>query len=202
MAEAMAVGKPVIATGYSGNLTFMNERNSYLVRHGMTLTPEGCDPYPAGVEWADPDLDHAAELMRRVYEQPDEAREVGERARDDLRERHAIDRTSDFIRERVKGIPDHERSFLAVRGPLGRAAETAESAPGKSLESSGRRSSPVRRLRRILLRALWPELAAQRGLDSALIESLRALEGISRSQRKQLDELERAVEELGRREPS
>ena len=202
MAEAMAVGKPVIATGYSGNLTFMNERNSYLVRHGMTHTPEGCDPYPAGVEWADPDLDHAAELMRRVYEQPDEAREVGERARDDLRERHAIDRTSDFIRERVKGIPDHERSFLAVRGPLGCAAETAESAPGKSLESSGRRSSPVRRLRRILLRALWPELAAQRGLDSALIESLRALEGISRSQRKQLDELERAVEELGRREPS
>ncbi len=202
MAEAMAVGKPVIATEYSGNLTFMNERNSFLVRHGMTHTSEGCDPYPPGLEWADPDLDHAAQLMRRVYDRPDEARKVGERARDDLRQQHTIDRTGDFIRERVEGIPDYERFFLEVRGPLARAAEWAEAAPGKSLENSGQRSSPVRRLRLMLLRALWPELAAQRGLDSALIESLRALERLSRSQRKRLDELERTVEELERLERS
>ena len=31
MAEAMALGKPVIATGYSGNLHFMTPENSYLV---------------------------------------------------------------------------------------------------------------------------------------------------------------------------
>jgi glycosyltransferase involved in cell wall biosynthesis len=30
MAEAMALGKPVIATGYSGNLAFMTAENSYL----------------------------------------------------------------------------------------------------------------------------------------------------------------------------
>ncbi len=31
MAEAMALGKPVVATGYSGNLHFMTPENSYLV---------------------------------------------------------------------------------------------------------------------------------------------------------------------------
>ena len=31
LAEAMAIGKPVIATGYSGNVDFMNDANSYLV---------------------------------------------------------------------------------------------------------------------------------------------------------------------------
>jgi len=199
MAEAMAVGKPVIATGYSGNLTFMNEQNSYLVRYRLTHVPEGCDPYPQGMEWADPDLDHAAELMRRVYERPDEAGRIGKRGRDDLQKRHTLDRTAEFIRERVNGIPDQERSFLAVRGPLERAAEIAQTAPGQSFESAGRRSSPVRRSRLMLVRALWPELAAQRALGTALIESLRSLERINKSQQSRLDELERIVEELKRR---
>ena len=33
MAEAMAIGKPVIGTGYSGNVDFMNPENSYLVEY-------------------------------------------------------------------------------------------------------------------------------------------------------------------------
>ena len=31
LAESMALGKPVIATGYSGNTDFMTPANSYLV---------------------------------------------------------------------------------------------------------------------------------------------------------------------------
>src|SRR6266540_448568 len=92
MAEAMGFGKPVIATGYSGNLTFMDERNSYLVRYEMTTVPRNCDPYTPGVDWADPDLDHAAELMRRVYEHPEEAQRVGHQASADICERHSLGR--------------------------------------------------------------------------------------------------------------
>jgi glycosyltransferase involved in cell wall biosynthesis len=210
MAEAMAVAKPVIATGYSGNLTFMDKANSYLVRHGMTETPQGCEPYPPGIEWADPDVDHAAELMRQVYERPEEARTVGERARSDLRERHTLDRTAEFVRERVSEIPRHERLFLAARGPLDHAAERAQSVPGQSLESTAARSSPVHAVRLMLRRALWPELAHQRRLDGELIESLRALELASRTELEALRrdahakgerirELERTVDELRRR---
>ena len=84
LAEAMGLGKPVIGTGYSGNVDFMNPDNSFLVDYDLTLVGPDCEIYPADGEWADPSIDHAAELMRRVYEQPEDAARVGARARDDV----------------------------------------------------------------------------------------------------------------------
>src|SRR5919204_524142 len=66
LAEALVYEKPVIATGYSGNLSFMNDENSYLVGFGLTPIPPGIPNYPSGALWADPDLDDAAAAMRRV----------------------------------------------------------------------------------------------------------------------------------------
>ena len=42
MAEAMGLEKPVIATGYSGNLHFMTVDNSYLVDYVTQAVPDGC----------------------------------------------------------------------------------------------------------------------------------------------------------------
>ena len=77
IAEAMAFEKPAIATGYSGNLAFMDAESSYLVPYELATLDEAVGPYPAGTEWADPDLDEAARLMRHVVEEPDQARERG-----------------------------------------------------------------------------------------------------------------------------
>lgn len=84
MAETMLMGKPVIATGYSGNLDFMNEGNSYLVRYERRASDVDHPPYPKGSVWADPDLDHAAELMRYVVEHREEAAAKGARAKADV----------------------------------------------------------------------------------------------------------------------
>ena len=73
MAEAMYFGKPVIATAYSGNLDFMTEGNSYLVPFKMTEIGPDAEPYPADKQWAEPDLDAAAAVMREVYERPEGA---------------------------------------------------------------------------------------------------------------------------------
>lgn len=172
MAEAMSFGKPVIATGYSGNLTFMNEHNSFLVRHSLTTIPPGCDPYPPGVEWAQPDLDHAAELMRRAYERPDEARAVGERGRRDLAASHSLERAAAFLAERLGAIPEERRRLLELQEPLQRAAVDVLIPPGDRLATGSRVTGVVRRALRQLL---WPELAAQRELDRKLVESLQAL---------------------------
>jgi len=80
MAKAMGLGKPVIATGYSGNLEFMDDDTAYLVEYDLVPVGPGCEPYPAGSRWAQPRLAHAAELMRRVVERRDEAAERGRRA--------------------------------------------------------------------------------------------------------------------------
>jgi glycosyltransferase involved in cell wall biosynthesis len=89
LAEAMLAGKPVIATGYSGNLEFMNERNSLLVEYTMTEVPGGCEPYPAGARWAHPDVDRAAQHMRRLVDDAALCRALGEQGRRDISERHS-----------------------------------------------------------------------------------------------------------------
>ena len=89
MAEAMALGKPVIATGYSGNLQFMTEANSFLVPWTSTTIPSGCEPYPAGGTWADPDLEAAARLMRTVLEDPELAAARGRQGAEDIRVLHS-----------------------------------------------------------------------------------------------------------------
>ena len=195
MAEAMSLGKPVIATGYSGNLTFMDEGNSYLVRFTAGRVPAGCDPYPPGVEWAEPDLDHAGELLRRVYENPDEASVVGERGREAILKRHTVGRTAEFIRKRIDEIPHHPALLRQVRGPLEQAASISAKPPGASI-GTGKGRSLTSLLRALLRRALWPELAEQRRLDAAVIDSLRGLEQVIRSESERIGELERRLDSL------
>jgi glycosyltransferase involved in cell wall biosynthesis len=84
MAEAMSLGKPVIATSYSGNMDFMKADNSFLVKHRLIEIQRDWGPYKKGKIWADPDLDHAAELMRHVYEHRESAALVAEKGRQDV----------------------------------------------------------------------------------------------------------------------
>jgi glycosyltransferase involved in cell wall biosynthesis len=84
LAEAMAIGKPAIATGYSGNVDFMNDENSYLVDFTIGRVGPECEIYPPEGEWADPSVDHAAQLMREVYSDREEASRRGARAAEDI----------------------------------------------------------------------------------------------------------------------
>src|SRR5207342_1632098 len=113
IAEAMAFGKPAIATAYSGNLEFMTEENSYLVPYELAEIPPGCEPYPAGSRWAEPDVAAAAELMRRVVDEPDEAAEKGRRAAEDIRELHSPERRAALVIERLEAV-EGKRPFGAA----------------------------------------------------------------------------------------
>jgi glycosyltransferase involved in cell wall biosynthesis len=81
LAEAMLLGKPVVATGYSGNLDFMSEDNSVLV--SARLVPLGADDYPCGQGqvWAEPNEDEAAAAMVKLAGSPSLRRTLGLRAR-------------------------------------------------------------------------------------------------------------------------
>jgi GT2 family glycosyltransferase/glycosyltransferase involved in cell wall biosynthesis len=81
LAEAMMLGKPTIATGYSGNLDFMDQTNSLLIGYHLTEIQETAGPYEKGHRWAEPSIPEAARAMRWVFDHPDEARLLGERAR-------------------------------------------------------------------------------------------------------------------------
>jgi glycosyltransferase involved in cell wall biosynthesis len=81
IAEAMLLGKPVIATAYSGNLDFMDADTSLLVKYNLVELDQDYLPYQKGWHWADPDVNDAAEKMRWVYENPASAKLLGEAAK-------------------------------------------------------------------------------------------------------------------------
>ena len=80
LAEAMFLGKPVVATGYSGNMDFMRPGNSFLISHRLVPVPEGAYPFWKGQLWAEPDVEEAAEAMWRLVQDPALGRRVGAEA--------------------------------------------------------------------------------------------------------------------------
>lgn len=107
MAQAMSVGKPVIATAYSGNMEFMNADNSLLVNYERVVLTEDYGPgsnptiYERGNVWAEPDVDHAAQQMRWVYTHPEVRVRIGERARQNIKDTFSPAKTKAGILTRV-----------------------------------------------------------------------------------------------------
>jgi glycosyltransferase involved in cell wall biosynthesis len=81
-AEAMLLGRPVIATAWSGNMDFMDETSVALVDYRLipARDPRGVFE-AAGAEWADPSLDAAVAQLRRLADDAEERRALGARGR-------------------------------------------------------------------------------------------------------------------------
>ncbi len=110
IAEAMAKGKPVIATGYSGNMDFMTVYNSYPVKYVLVKINKDCGCYEKGNVWAEPDINDAARLMRYVYEHKDEAALVGLTAADDIKKSFNELAVGKLINRRLNIIADNLKS--------------------------------------------------------------------------------------------
>jgi len=86
LAECMEMGKPVIATGWSGNMEFMSHHNACLVEFELVPVAEGEYPGAAGARWAEPNIDSAAEAMLELANSAQRTHDVGQRAQRDIRE--------------------------------------------------------------------------------------------------------------------
>ena len=85
MAEAMALGRPSIATGYSGNLDFMTPDTGLLVDYELVPVAPGAYPFGEGQVWADASVEHAADLIEQLLDNPASGRALGQRARTRIR---------------------------------------------------------------------------------------------------------------------
>jgi glycosyltransferase involved in cell wall biosynthesis len=108
MAEAMRLGKPVVATAYSGNLAFMRPDNACLVDYQLVPVGEGEYPHGVGQYWAQPDLAHAARLMQQLMDNADLRERLGARAAQFMREHFSTAVAGGRIRKRLE--------LLAARG--------------------------------------------------------------------------------------
>ena len=84
MSEAMTLGRPVIATGYSGNLDFLSDANSFIVSGVRTKVGDGAEGYSSEATWMEPNVSEAAKYMRYVYENQAEAAEKGLRGQAEI----------------------------------------------------------------------------------------------------------------------
>jgi glycosyltransferase involved in cell wall biosynthesis len=107
--DAMAMGKPVIATGWSGNMDFMSVANSFPTRYELVEIGRDVGPYRAGETWAEPSVTHAAELMRQVFEDRETAGRRGEVARRDIERIASESRVAALIQERLTLITHRDR---------------------------------------------------------------------------------------------
>ena len=104
IAEAMAVGTPVVATGYSGNMDFMDTTCTYVVPGKLVPIPAATATYAGAGRWADPDLDTAAELIQRISGDPTGAESMGLAGQKRIAALSASFDGADFIREQTNRV--------------------------------------------------------------------------------------------------
>lgn len=119
MAEAMYYGKPVIATGYSSNVEFMNTGNSFLVHYDLIKVLKDSGSYKKGNIWADANVEHAAALMHYVFHNYQAARQVGLRGAREMKELLSPFTIGKKIRHRV----EHIMSKIALDSQHNQASE-------------------------------------------------------------------------------
>jgi glycosyltransferase involved in cell wall biosynthesis/SAM-dependent methyltransferase len=181
MAEAMYLGKPVVATGYSGNLDFMDEQNSYLVEHRLVPIGPHAAPYPSDGTWAEPDIDHASGLMREVFEHPKEADERARYGAENIRRTHSAQVAGEIMGARLDSLRDlhGERLARTARSASTAARLERRVLAGPATGAPSRLGSPGRLARRLLLRVIKPFSAYQKDVDAEIARSLEQLEAVA-----------------------
>lgn len=104
MAEAMLLGKPVIATAYSGNVDYMNAGNSLPVDFERVPVGDAGPLYQYESMWAAPSEEHAAHLMRSVFDDRAGAFALGGRAQREMRGKLALRTAGERMAARLREI--------------------------------------------------------------------------------------------------
>ena len=98
MAWAMLLGKPVIATKWSGNLDYMDNDNAVLIGSTLTEAPDRRGNM-RGIAWAEPDISEAVAQLRRLADDAQARRMLGERAKASARMTLTSAPLADALRE-------------------------------------------------------------------------------------------------------
>lgn len=102
--EAMAAGKPVIATPYGGAADFVTSESAWPLDYRLIEVGEGNEPYPAEYLWADPSRDSLRQAMRAMFADRKLATELGRKGRTFAHDLFSVETTTETIRREVDRI--------------------------------------------------------------------------------------------------
>jgi len=104
VAECMFLGKPVISTDWSATKEFVNADNGCPVRCELVTLERNHGPYAKGQTWASPDIDHAAEWMKRLFHDPALGKSLGIAARETIEKNYSPAAIGARYRKRLEAI--------------------------------------------------------------------------------------------------
>lgn len=173
IAEAMAYGRPVVATDYSANTEFMDDSTSFPVSVVMVPIPDGAGPYEAGTLWAEPDIEAAAAALRRVYDDPTEAKRRGRAAAERMGHSRSPELAGTAIKQRLDEIHESHRGEdgMTDSKPLLDEFASRLSSTGATPWNTSRASGAAL-AQRALLRTLRPYLTRRSEVDEVLLQIL------------------------------
>ena len=104
LAEAMYLGKPTIATNYSGNTEFMNDSNSFLVNYELGLIENPDNNFCSKTLWGNPHMQSAVEKLREVYKNPDLRKKKANNAKLFVEEKLSLYAVGSIIKDRLNHL--------------------------------------------------------------------------------------------------
>lgn len=106
LAEAMLLGKPVVATGWSGNLEFMSADNSVLVGYREVELVKDHGPYKMGQKWAEPDAEELVEAIVFLSGDVQQRTSLGIRARETIASEYSASAIGQRLLKRLKLVSE------------------------------------------------------------------------------------------------
>lgn len=104
LAESMFLGKPAIGTNWSSNTDFMNNKNSCPVDYKLIKVGQDYGPYKAHQHWADPDIEHAAEYMKKLYNSKQYYDIISKNGEKTIKEEFSAEAVSRMIKNRLDSL--------------------------------------------------------------------------------------------------
>lgn len=104
LAEAMYLGKPVIGTNWSSNTDFMTPDNSCLVDYELIQLNHDHGPYKSYQCWADPNVNHASEYMRKLFNDRAYYLKTASKGESYIKEHFSPQAVGNLIEKRLKYI--------------------------------------------------------------------------------------------------
>ena len=132
--EAVARGKSVVATGFSGPLDYLSASAARLVQFNLAPVRQRYVYYAPQMQWAEPDVDDAARLMQEVYTErvTEPARTAAGAAV--VRETYSLERVGEMAKERLVTLlrGHNRRRWRAIRlGAIGGSIDPPVPIPGE-----------------------------------------------------------------------
>ena len=104
IAEAMLIGKPVITTGYSGNLDFATDETALLVDYKLIPVQQGDYPYAKDEMWAEPDIEQAGDYMKKLVRDTNFACSFAKKGQELIRTSFSIESMGERYKNRLNLI--------------------------------------------------------------------------------------------------